>query len=574
MKYRPFLRTAITLVGAKPLLRLMGKEISGAIAPATTRGIALASLAIGVLGLALPLSMVQVYDRIVAYRSTSTLVWLFGGCALALCLEALVSVARGRISAWAVARVASTYEIKAVTALLSAEGETVADIGPGEHLERLGAGRILASMIAQALPALAESPFALLYLAVLWLIGGPLALIPVAGVLIQLIVSAFEVSRSAEKHLRLSAIEQERIEEISRSLGNIGFVKAQALEPILAMRFERTQSVQADAAYSAKRGVRVTAEFQRFISAAMGFAVLALGASAVARGALTVGALSTVLLLASRAMGSAQGFVRIAYQRAETGIATEHALKALGIAGPEEKARPPLPTALESRLEFAEVASRAGTPDGFGPTSFVLRPGDSLGLLDDGQGWASGLCFVAAGLRRPDSGSVILDVYPLDRWESSSNGVIAYVPPKGELLPGTVLDNLTGFNPALRDSALDAAAILGLEKPIARLPRGYDTPLDPRAELLPAALVQRLCIARSIARRPRLLVWNRADAGLDEEGRRAVLDLLGRLSEGTTLVVASRRKEFVGICGKVGEPFEGRIVVREAPRPMLEVAGT
>ena len=141
-----------------------------------------------------------------------------------------------------------------------------------------------------------------------------------------------------------------------------------------------------------------------------------------------------------------------------------------------------------------------------------------------------------------------------------------YVPPRGEVLPGSVLENLAGFNPALKDSALDAAGILGLEPSVSRLPRGYDTPLDPRAEILPSSLVQRLCVARAIARRPRLLVWDRADGGLDEEGRQAVLELLRRLVGGTTLVIASTSDEFVKLCGLVARLDKGRIAVSEAER--------
>ncbi|KAL2174811.1 P-loop containing nucleoside triphosphate hydrolase protein [Thermothelomyces heterothallicus CBS 202.75] len=149
---------------------------------------------------------------------------------------------------------------------------------------------------------------------------------------------------------------------------------------------------------------------------------------------------------------------------------------------------------------------------------------------------------------------------------------IAYVPQTPVLFPGTVRANLTyGLHEAspLRAEAnvVLAAQQAGIHPFVASLPQGYDTPLGDGGGA-PAAVsggqAQRLCIARALARRPRLLVLDEPTSALDAEAAAEVRRVLRRLVEagGMAVVVVTHSKEMMRMADRV-VMIEGGVVAEQ-----------
>ncbi|MBI5162612.1 MAG: ATP-binding cassette domain-containing protein, partial [Magnetospirillum sp.] len=132
------------------------------------------------------------------------------------------------------------------------------------------------------------------------------------------------------------------------------------------------------------------------------------------------------------------------------------------------------------------------------------------------------------------------------------------LPQQGGLVDGSVLDNITMFEPALQDRALEVAATLGLDRVVASLRQGYDTPVGNRA--MPAGIVQRIAIARVLVRNPAVLLLEEANIALDAGGDEALRTVLEALKGQRTLVLVTHRPSRLGLADRVVTLKDGRLL--------------
>ncbi|HBC09395.1 MAG TPA: hypothetical protein DC046_17700, partial [Rhodospirillaceae bacterium] len=152
----------------------------------------------------------------------------------------------------------------------------------------------------------------------------------------------------------------------------------------------------------------------------------------------------------------------------------------------------------------------------------------------------SALLRLMAGLERPQSGTVTVDGYDLTTYRPDSiRRQIAYVPNLGNILPGTLLENLTGFDSGRAADALGAARLTGLDSRAACLADGFDTRLEGGAAGFPAGFRQHVAVTRALAFKPKILLLDRATENLDSQDVRTVSEVLARLKGRVTIVFAS-----------------------------------
>ena len=117
------------------------------------------------------------------------------------------------------------------------------------------------------------------------------------------------------------------------------------------------------------------------------------------------------------------------------------------------------------------------------------------------------------------------------------------------LFPGTVADNIARLGSRDDASVVEAARIAGAHDMILRLPRGYDTDIDPSSPALSGGQRQLIALARAFYGRPRLLVLDEPNSNLDRDGTTALLGALARAKDAgvTTIVIAHRPSLIAGL---------------------------
>ena len=253
------------------------------------------------------------------------------------------------------------------------------------------------------------------------------------------------------------------------------------------------------------------------------FATAAAGAYLVIEGSLSQGALAACSLLAGRAT---QPFLRSmafwsefqSVQVAERNLAKVLAIEpeAVGAATPEGDVR--------GRIEVEGLSMAYGDRTVFDNVNLVIEPGETV-LIEGGIGAGkSTLLRLIGGVSQSTGGSIRLDGLDLKDFDPATlRREVAYMRENAVLFRGTILDNLTLFEPERHlDRAMELASALNLDHAIAKLPDGFETEVgDDLADLLPLGVRQQIAIVRALARRPRVILFDQPNGGLDPRVRPA-----------------------------------------------------
>ena len=138
---------------------------------------------------------------------------------------------------------------------------------------------------------------------------------------------------------------------------------------------------------------------------------------------------------------------------------------------------------------------------------------------------------------------------------------LAVVRPGASMMRGTIMDNLIMFRKGDEiELAIHAARLIGLDAQISRLPLGYQTVMSdgPSAEL-PSGLVQRIAIARAIARRPAVMMLDEANGALDMGSDQLLASGLRRLKGFTTILIVTNRPSFAAIADETWRLEAGKL---------------
>ncbi|MEV6283932.1 ABC transporter ATP-binding protein [Kribbella sp. NPDC051770] len=169
--------------------------------------------------------------------------------------------------------------------------------------------------------------------------------------------------------------------------------------------------------------------------------------------------------------------------------------------------------------------------------------GTTLALVGETGSGKSTLAALVSRLYDPTSGRVTIDGIDLrDLRLADLAGVVGVVSQETYLLHTTVRENLRYAKPDATDAEIeDAARAAQVHDLIVGLPDGYDTMVGSRGHRFSGGEKQRIAIARTLLRNPRVLVLDEATSALDTETERAVQQAFDRLAEGRTTITIAHR---------------------------------
>jgi len=537
----------------------------------------LVSLFMNLLSLALPLVLLQVYNRILPNAALSTFALLVLGIGGALILESLLRLGRSYLTGWVSARFEHNAGVAALRRLLDAPLQDVERAGSGIHLERLNALSTVKDFYAgQSLLSMIDLPFAALYLGIIWLLGGWLVLVPL-GLLTAFVILAVVLGdrlRGAIEH-RMS-LDDRRINFIIEVLRGAHTLKAMAMEAQMLRRYERLQEGSGAANQAVTRASAAAQGLGAFFSQAAMAATVGVGSYIVVTEDMSVGALAACTLLAGRSLQPIQRALGVwtRFQTIRLARQRLHAIFAM-----EAEAEPGLPDAraVKGRLTLDGVAFRFAddAPMILRDVSMDIQPGECVGIAGGNGSGKTTLLGLMSGALKPAAGRVMLDDQPLDGLDPRRlKRHIAYLPQQGELFRGTMLENVTMFDPTQAEAAIAEAEALGLGPIVASLPLGWDTVVgDSAGETLPRGIRQRIAIARALLPKPRVVLFDEANMAVDSAGDGHIKAVLDRLKGDRTLVLVTHRPSLLKMADRVFDLADGTVRAR-APTVPANDAGS
>lgn len=499
----------------------------------------------------------------------------------ALLFEVFLRFGRAYLMAWAGARHEHLSGCAAIGRLLESNLADFEKDPPGVHLDRLRAFAHLRDFSGgQPMVLMIDLPFALLFIAIIAYLGRELVLVPVALLALFGVAAAWMGARLKAALARRTEADDRRFNFIIEVLGGVHTVKAMAMEPFMVRRYERLQHACARATYDVVRASNDAMSLGSAFAQLTTVLVVAAGSLKVIDGTLTVGGLSACMLLSSRAMQPLQRALGLWTRFQSIRIACRRVRELFAI--PAEGGEGGEALEIQGRIEFKGVGFTY--PGDAEPTivdaNLEIAPGETVAITGkDGAGKTT-LIYLMMGALRPSSGEVLIDGRPVSAYEPRAlRAQVAFLPQRGVLFQGTILDNLTNFRSGdYAEVALELASRSGLDRVVARLPKGYDTRVGEAAfSSLPFGISQRIAIVRALVDRPRIVLFDAANEGLDAAGETVLKDLLVMLKNdpAVTLVIVSHRPSLLELADRVFTCRAGRIAASEitlarAPGPAGE----
>ncbi|MFD7074893.1 ABC transporter ATP-binding protein [Nocardioides sp. NPDC059952] len=348
------------------------------------------------------------------------------------------------------------------------------------------------------------------------------------------------------------------------SVSGILLTKTLGAAPALASRFEQTSHDLVGLEVRSQLAGRWRMATMQVIFAAVPAALYVAAGFPATSGGLTIGTLVAFVSLQGSLFRPLMGLLNVGVDVTSSLALFSRIFEYLDL--PVEIDDPASPVPLgEARGEV--VLDDVGfSYDGAQPVlehiSLRVPAGGSLALVGATGSGKSTLAGMVARLHDPTSGRVLLDgvdLRSLTLADLAAN--VGMVTQETYLLHASVRDNLRHARPEASEAEIEAAARAArIHDVIVGLPEGYDTLVGSRGHRFSGGEQQRLAIARTLLRDPRVLVLDEATSALDNTTEREVQAALGRLAEGRTTITIAHRLSTVRDADQIAVLDHGRVI--------------
>ena len=214
------------------------------------------------------------------------------------------------------------------------------------------------------------------------------------------------------------------------------------------------------------------------------------------------------------------------------------------------------------RIEGLTFTHPGGHRPALDDVDLTVPAGTTLALVGETGSGKTTLGALVARLHDPDAGRITIDGVDLrDLRLADLAGVVGVVSQETYLLHTTVRENLRAAKPDATDAEIEAAARAArIHDVVAALPEGYDTMVGARGHRFSGGEKQRIAIARTLLRDPRVLVLDEATSALDTETERAVQLALDDLARHRTTLTIAHRLSTVRHADRIAVLDHGRVV--------------
>ncbi len=512
-----------------------------------------ASVVANLLALALPVAMLQIYDRVIPRQGLETLTALAVGLAAAVVLEMVLRTARAHIMCQAGAAYERRINRQIFRSLLAADLSFIERESPGACLDRIsGIDRIREFRSGDAATAILDLPFCALYLVVIAYISPVVAL-----ALVGLMVVAVTVTRNLQSGLEPLAekradIDRRRYAFLLEVLRASESIKSMGIEGFMERRYERLIGTSAEA------GTKVVARtnYAQAVGGAIGQVVpvfvAGIGSVLVINGSITVGALAAMILLGGRSVQPVLKLQALKVADRETGMAEKEIDQILSTP-PAVRGNAALQRIDRLTLHDLHYRPAEQAPTLFEGLNLDIRRGETIAISGANGSGKTALMWLMMGEMRPQSGQVLINGADISSYQlAATRARISYLPQRPVLLEGTVLENMTRFQPELYiGEAIKVAAELGLDGYFARHPEGLSIRVSPGLPTgLPPAVAERVPLVAALIGNPDLILFDEANSSLDFEADQRLKAYLEARRGATTIVMVTQRPSYQALADR------------------------
>ena len=364
------------------------------------------------------------------------------------------------------------------------------------------------------------------------------------------------------------------------SISGIQLAKSMGAGPTLVRRFTESSARLIDLELRSSLAGRWRMASMSVLFAAIPAVIYLSAGLPMTRGTMTIGTLIAFTALQGQLFRPLMGLLNTGVQVVSSLALFQRVFEYLDLPVDIDEPTDPVdldPAAVRGHVRFEHVGfsyDDAEVP-ALSDVDLDVPAGTTLALVGETGSGKTTLGSLVARLHDPTSGSVTIDGIDVRRIRLADLAeIVGIVSQETYLLHTTVRENLRYARPDATDAELVAAARAArIHDLIASLPDGYDTVVGSRGHRFSGGEKQRIAIARTLLRNPRVLVLDEATSALDTETERAVQEAFDTLSEGRTTITIAHRLSTVRDADQIVVLDHGRVIERGTHEALLEEEG-
>jgi len=533
--------------------------------------VAVAALLINVLALASPLFIMNVYDRVVPNGAMASMIALSIGMGIAVVFDFVIRMVRSRI-------VDMTGK-KLDVIMASNIFEHVLALKMAQRPASVG---ILANQIRDfdsvrefftsgTVVSITDLLFAIIFIAVLFMIGGALAFIPLFMLPVMIIIG-FALQWPLERSMRkLQAESAARHGVLVESLSGIETVRATGAEARMQNAWERSVAATARSGEEVHRWSSLALTSASTAQQLNYLLMVIVGVFLILDGKITVGVLVASTMLSGRVLAPITGIATVITRAAQTWIT----LKSIDRIMHLERERPPERMYVTRRIEKGSVAFEnvsfkyPGSNDAaLDKVSFKVAGGERIGIIGRVGSGKTTVGRLLCGFYEPIDGKVIVDEVDARQYDPADLRTgVGFVLQDTDLFFGKIRDNIALGKPSATDEEIiSAARLAGVENFIAGHPLGYDMPIAEGGRSLSGGQKQAIGLARALIRRPKILFLDEPTAHFDVRSESDFLERLKDIAaDNMTILISTHRLSLLSFVDRI-LLFERGKLVADGPR--------
>jgi ATP-binding cassette subfamily C protein LapB len=436
------------------------------------------------------------------------------------------------------------------------------------------------------LSAISDLPFIVIFVAMVFVVGGPLGWVLVLAIPLLLLGAA--LLQGAMR--RATAAQMHQMADLHgvlvEAVDGIEDLKAAGAQGRFLRQYEDATAAQATSQLQMRRLQSLTMNVAAVAQQAVTLVLLVWGVYLIHAQVITGGALIGAVMFAGRALAPLASVVQLAtrYQGARAAMrALDHVMQQPTERVPGKVYVPKRELSgqlalLEASFAYPAPALPGAVAGGQGPlvlqrATLRFAPGERVAILGRIGSGKSTVLRLLAGLYQPVQGQVEADGIDLRQIDPADyRAKVGFVAQDPRLFSGSLRDNVLLDRPAADAARLaEVATLTGLDRLVASHPQGWELPVGEGGSLLSGGQRQLVALARCLVTRPRILLMDEPTSSMDAQSEVAFLRQLRQAAQECTLVMVTHRPAVLELVARIVVVDAGRVVM-DGPKDQVLAA--
>ncbi len=539
-----------------------------------------ASLFVQVFGLANPLMVQVIIDRVIMQNSIDTLHVLGIFLVVVAVFEAILTSLRTYLFVDTTNRIDMALGAEIIDHLLRLPLRYFDRRPVGELSSRVNElENIRQFLTGTALTVVLDALFSVVYILVMLIYSIKLTLVSLATIPLFMILTFF-VSPIVRRQLRAKAERNAETQSfLVEALSGVQTVKAQNMELKTRWKWQEKYARYVSDGFKTVLTSTTAGSASGFLNKLSGLLVLWFGASLVLEGNLTLGGLIAFRIISGYVTQPLLRLTQLWQNFQETALSLERLSDIIDHPqeqAEEDRAQIPMPE-IEGNVKYEDLSFRFAPS---GPLQLInvnleFHAGEFIGIVGQSGSGKSTLMKLLPRLYNAESGRILIDNYDISKVELYSlRQQVGIVPQDSLLFEGSIQDNIALTNPqADTESVITAAKIANAHDFIMELPGGYNSRVGERGSSLSGGQRQRIAIARTVLQNPRLLILDEATSALDYDTEAQVCYNLKQWAQGRTVFFITHRLSTIRQADRILVMDKGSVVELGTHKELMALKG-